>query len=638
MLKKLILFLLIASSGMAQQVVPDADRISFSHQYSYLNTDGYFFIDTSLSSLDWYRQLNNGFQDNFGQLSLGNLGAARNNLLVPTFRDFWTLQSQGPFNDYFTSPEEVPFYHVRSPLTDARYLSGYDRGQVFRIMHTQNINERWNVTLQYKRLNSLGFYEHQQAKQSNLLFSSAYRSKKGIYQAKAYVVNEKLDLQENGGILNDSLFTDNLQTTRVLFNTNLATDRRVQHNLDVWLDHKLDFYRVFKRPREQVIDTLTTDSLSLDSVPEVAESMPEEARPKILLGHQFRYQRVAQTYFGSISNFYTNFFYDQSNAWQDSSSFRTLTNKLYLETEVGDSSKFQVRAAAVHQYFNYLNHQRFEINDQQLGLEGKIKGNYKDYFETRAEASYVLSGPFANNFDLNAYAEGKLYRSFRGFAQYRIQNKAPDLYTQVYFGNNFRWNQDFSPILSNELRFGIRWQKENFLRFRTYTANNFVYFDAQVNPQAANDVVAYQSVDLVQNFDFWSWLHLDNSVSYQIALSGSEFLPLPELVNRHSLYFEFQLFGGALKVLTGVEGSYFSQFNTPSYMPSVGRFYLANEYPIGDYWMVDAFAQFKISKAIFFMKMENLTQGLVPYNYWAAPHFPLNDRVFRFGINWRFFN
>ncbi|MGB0978614.1 MAG: putative porin, partial [Croceimicrobium sp.] len=66
--------------------------------------------------------------------------------------------------------------------------------------------------------------------------------------------------------------------------------------------------------------------------------------------------------------------------------------------------------------------------------------------------------------------------------------------------------------------------------------------------------------------------------------------------------------------------------------------YLANEYEIGDFYQLDAFAQFKISKAVIFLKMQNLTQGLTPYNYWAAPHYPLNDRVFRFGINWRFFN
>jgi hypothetical protein len=93
-----------------------------------------------------------------------------------------------------------------------------------------------------------------------------------------------------------------------------------------------------------------------------------------------------------------------------------------------------------------------------------------------------------------------------------------------------------------------------------------------------------------------------------------------------------------LQVLVGAEGSYFSSFQSPSYSALTGQMYLANEYEIGNYILVDAFAQFKVAKAVIFLKMQNLTQGFVPYNYWAAPHFPLNDRVFRVGVNWRFFN
>lgn len=627
MFQKLILLLCLGTVALAQKPAGDADRISFSHQYQYLGQDAFYFIDTSLSRLNWYHQLNNGQRDNFGELSLSNLGAARNSLIIPELRDFWTMQGFGPYQAYFTQQSQVPFYHVRSPLTDARYLSGYERGQLFSILHTQNINERWNFMLQYKRLNSLGFYDHQQNKQANFLFSTQYQSKSGVYQAKAYLVSEKLDLQENGGITEDSLFTENLQTARVLFTTPFSADQRLLYNRDMWLDQKIDFYRLFSKRKT------TTDSI--DSA--IVEEEPD-SKTQIVLGHQFRYQRQAQVYSGRTNNVYENYYYDLDGVYRDSMSVATYSNRVYLETELGDTSKFNLHTAAVHQYFSHHNFGHFDVSSQHLGLEAKLKGNYKDYFELQARGSYILSGAFANNFDLQGYAEGKLYKSFRGFIDYQIQNKLPDFYEQAYFGNNFIWNAALEPVLSNELRFGLRWQKENYLRLRTFTANNLTYFDSTASLTVAPDVVAYQTIDLVQNFDFWSWLHLDNQLSYQIALGGQEFLPLPEFVNRHSLYFEFDLFDGALKILTGVEGSYFSSFNSPSYMPATGRFYLANEYPIGDYWILDGFVHFKVSKAIFFLKMENLTEGITPYNYWAAPHYPLNDRVLRVGINWRFFN
>ncbi len=635
MLKKLVLFFCISIAAVAQQPIPDADRISFSHQYTYLDQQGYFFVDTSLSNLNWYHQLNNAHRDNFGELSLGNLGSARNRLLIPNMRDFWSLQDQGPYQPYFHRPSQVPFYQTRSPITDARYLAGYERGQAFRILHSQNINERWNATIQYKRLNSLGFYDQQQNKQANFLFSTHYRSKKGVYLAKAYVLSEKMELQENGGIIGDSIFTENLQSSRVLLNTNLDGDNRILFHRDLWLDQKIDFFSLFRRKKATpILDSLQNpDSTEVKSAPKV-----EESRSKLMLGHQFRYRRNAQVYQGATNQYYDNYYYDLDGSYTDSMATASYTNKLYLETEFGDTSKFNLHAGVLHQYFSYHNRDHLDVEQQQLGLDGSLYGNYRDYFSLTARASYLFSGPFANNFDLQATAEGKIFRSIRGFAEYRIQNKHPNLYQQVYFGNNFIWNRDLDPVLTNEIRFGLRWQKENYVRIRTFTASNYSYFDSTATIAVSPEVVAYQSIDLVQNFDFWDWLYLDNQVSYQIALSGGDYLPLPDLVNRHSLYFGFDLFDGALKVLTGLEASYFSSFASPSYMPATGRFYLANEYPIGDYWIIDAFAHLKVGKAIFFLKMENLTEGITPYNYWAAPHVPLNDRLFRVGINWRFFN
>jgi hypothetical protein len=150
--------------------------------------------------------------------------------------------------------------------------------------------------------------------------------------------------------------------------------------------------------------------------------------------------------------------------------------------------------------------------------------------------------------------------------------------------------------------------------------------------------VAYSSLELRQDFKFWNFLHFDNRITYQVPLDGEEVLPLPELVSRNSLYFQFKLFKGVLGCLVGAEMNYFSEYNSPSYSPALGRFYVANEYPIGNFPVLDLFAQFKLSRAIIFLKLENSTEGITPYNYFAAPHFPLNDRVFRFGVNWRFFN
>ena len=56
------------------------------------------------------------------------------------------------------------------------------------------------------QVNSLGFYTNNQNRQSSFLANTAYESPKGNYKVKAYVLSEKMEIQEFGGLANDSLF------------------------------------------------------------------------------------------------------------------------------------------------------------------------------------------------------------------------------------------------------------------------------------------------------------------------------------------------------------------------------------------------------------------------------------------------
>lgn len=626
-----IIFLLLLSLGLAaQKASPDALRPQFSHQYFYWQEQGYYFIDTSLSSLNWYHQLNNALSDDYGKLVLMNLGGPRNNLLLQGLRPLEDFQSFGPFQDYFVSPERVAYYQVRSPLSGARYVNGYERGQLFRIYHSQNITKNWNFSVQYRRLNSLSFYINDQNKQSSFLINSHYQSPKGAYQLWAYFASEKLELQENGGIIHDSVFTDNLESSRTLLITRFDQDQRAVYNRDYFIDHQIDFWKLFKGKVKAPMDTLP-DSLQVKS------PQPEKKR-SIILGHNARFNRRALAYYGRSNDVYDQYYFDQDGVYTDSLRYASLYNEAYLQTIIGDSSRFNLKAGAFHQYLEYSN-AYFETGAQHFGVNAQLQGNHKQYFDLQTEGKYILTGPFANNFELKARVQGTFFNSLGAFAGYSIQNKTPGFFQQVYISNNVIWNQDLGPVLSNELQFGLQWGRSNYLRFRTFGASDYVYFGADLKPIVAPDLVAYQSIDLKQDFYFWNLLHLDNQVTYQIALNNADrYMPLPEWVNRHALYFEFPMFKRALKVLIGAEASYFSAFQSPSYSTATGQLYVANEYPIGDYFMVDAFAQFKVAKAVIFLKMQNLTQGMVAYNYWAAPHYPLNDRVFRVGVNWRFFN
>ena len=46
----------------------------------------------------------------------------------------------------------------------------------------------------------------------------------------------------------------------------------------------------------------------------------------------------------------------------------------------------------------------------------------------------------------------------------------------------------------------------------------------------------------------------------------------------------------------------------------------------------------KIKNARVFLKMEHVNSGLMGRTYYAAPHKPYTDRIFKIGINWKFYD
>jgi hypothetical protein len=143
-------------------------------------------------------------------------------------------------------------------------------------------------------------------------------------------------------------------------------------------------------------------------------------------------------------------------------------------------------------------------------------------------------------------------------------------------------------------------------------------------------------IDLMKNVT-WKKFHLDNMVVYQ-KTDHEDVLRLPEFILRHSIYFTGQWFRKAMEVNYGADVFYFSSFFGDAYMPASGMYYLQNEKKIGNYPFVDLFFNFKINRAKVFLKMEHVAAGFIGNQFYTTPHYPGNDRQFRVGISWKFFD
>jgi hypothetical protein len=619
---------MLSCIGVTRLNAQNSTTPQFSHQYRTLNQATWHFVDTNFNHLgaDYYTW-DFVSTDPFGYARLGNLGMARNPLRYqqqshPNIQyGFLGLQSQSQ------SDSSLRFYYVRSPLTEAKYRMGYGRGQVFSIAHTQNINKHWNALIGYTRLNSNGLYNRSGAEGTRFMATSNYLNPENGFRVTSYFQQERLTLDQNGGLQNDSLFEQNVFTDRVLIDVNLASASREHRKRVFYNDVSFDFLKWNKQRKP-------ADTSEVDSATDVAAQVD---RDYLRFGHKIKLGHYKQVYDDDgATTFYANNFFSDA-AYRDSNAFLQIENTLYLEGNVGSSSNLNVLGGIRHSYQQY-SQEDFALYGNNYAAVASIGGSIKEVFQVHGKLDYTFLGPLRESVLLEGGLRVKLFNTIGLHGSYSANLSYPDIKTQFYRSNHFIWQNNFKKVSENVLRVGIDWGKSGGLEIRNILLKNYVYFDANAQPQQYDPLFAILEFSLKQDFTLWRFLHLDNKIVYQINGEKEGVLPLPDLVTRNALYFQFSVFKRKLKCLVGAELNYFSAFNSPSYMPATGAFYLADRYVVGNYPRINAFANFQLKSARLYLKYEHINQGLNGYTYYAAPSHPFPDRILLIGIDWRFFN
>ena len=135
----------------------------------------------------------------------------------------------------------------------------------------------------------------------------------------------------------------------------------------------------------------------------------------------------------------------------------------------------------------------------------------------------------------------------------------------------------------------------------------------------------------------WKKFSLYNTVMYQNVFQGNEYINIPEINTRHSIYYSDHLFKKAMYLQTGITLSYFSKYNMNAYDPVLAEFYVQNEAKLGGFPRLDLFVNAKIQQTRIFLKAEHFNSSMTGYNFYSAPNYPYRDFIIRFGIVWNFF-
>ena len=255
------------------------------------------------------------------------------------------------------------------------------------------------------------------------------------------------------------------------------------------------------------------------------------------------------------------------------------------------------------------------------------------------------------NADVNFALFGDTVRlAARGF----FHSVKPSFYYRHYHAKHYWWDNDnLSKIIHSRVEGVFTYEKTNTtLRVAFDNLKNYTYFamsydvDADSKARTANTVRPRQSgspislltLSLEQNFKLGP-LHWENLVTYQKS-SNTDALPVPDLNVYTNLYLKFRI-AKVLKCDFGADARYFTKYYAPDYSPALGQFCVQegnSRTEVGNYPVVNVYANFHLQHTRFFVMMSHVNAGQGNRNYFFTPHYPLNERIFRFGISWNFFN
>ena len=112
---------------------------------------------------------------------------------------------------------------------------------------------------------------------------------------------------------------------------------------------------------------------------------------------------------------------------------------------------------------------------------------------------------------------------------------------------------------------------------------------------------------------------------------------MPDLSVYTNLYLKFKL-AKVLSVQIGADMHYNTAYYAPYYEAATQQFQVQDEVKVGNYPLINAYVNFHLKQARFFVTAYNLSSKFVSPNYFSLAHYPLNPMVLKMGVAVRFNN
>lgn len=621
----------------------DNNEDSITIRFRYLDSTRNYLLDSSINDYSLRFPLPATY------IWLGNNGtAARSLLFDPLMQSGWDPGFHA-FDIYKWTTDKARFFNTTRPYSELNYQIASRAEQIIEIVHTQNIKPNWNFLFQYRLINSPGFFKNQKSNHNNYLLTSWYQSVKKRYNAYLILQGNKLQVGENGGILDTADFlNDPVYKDRFNINTKLGGDPVYGSNFfstDVGTGNRYSDFTVLLR---QQYDLGRKDSLVTDS------SVVPLFFPRLRFEHTFQLAQHKYNFRDYVGD--STYYKDHYG----------LTFSLPIDTVlVQDKWREILNDFSIYQYPDEKNLQQFfrvGAAYQNLQLQN-LKGTF-NFYNIYGHAEYRNR---TRNQKWDIEANGKLYFAGLNAGDYsaiaslqRYVGKRRG-YVKLGFENT---NRRPSFVFDNRSSFylgatALDLKKENILHLSAalyqpalqlklsghyYLLTNYTYLKnwyelAQEGTVFNTLQIAIQkTISLGRN---WKW-HAD---VYLQQVIGNAPVNLPAVFTRNRIGYEGKLGFPNLNIAFGAEVRYHTPYKGDAYSPVLGRFQyqdtttIRNQVP-----HITGYVHFRIRSFKFYFRAENLNTANTKNgfgftnNIIESAGYPYPGLVMRFGIYWSFVN
>lgn len=610
----------------------------YSVNSKYINFPSKTIIDTALHNIDFYNPAKQAMS--FSQ-DLGNIGTASTPIDL-SFNSKGGINFGGNAFDLFLKEfTKAEIIETPTPFTQLTYVMGSKKENVLRVQHAQRfLEEQINAGIDFKLINSIGYYARQKSDIKNLNSNFAYRTKDKRYSVLAIYYHNKVVVQENGGIVHDSLYEQNIQPNRQIIDVNMQTAENYVKLSGISIHQ--NFYIAKAEPDFSAIPD--TNVLNLDSYSVYHYKKPyfDPITPLGRLTHAFNYSKELYQYSdqSGTSGFYStlpDFPVDQSTTF-DSITLRKIENVFsYNNSDYKDKiEKLQFLTYSVGLGIISSRYSQDTIVKTltELSTPARLQLVIKDWVFLKAEGFYAYRDDKTSSYKLNGNLKLQIKKNEIQFSFASISAQAPLIY-QNFYSNYFQWDNDFvnQKFQLAHAQFSRELTK---ITLNTGIVHDYLYFDENVKPQQYKAPLSFIKAAIYKGLRFGDF-GIDINVLYQ-NVSDTSIVRIPKILANTKLFYSNTIFNGALDLELGFNIRYFTKYYANSYMPALRNFYLQSEVELGNYPYVDFYVNAKIKRARLFFKYEQLNAAYMPENYFITPHYPNADAGFKFGVIWQLFN